>query len=201
MKSLLLLFTCLFIAACAKEKSEEVSLEFEDKSWFSNCLSMGNSGYQKSEMLFKSDGGFFIRQSAYLDASCNSLLFIQEISGTFITSANTGERKNIDLTLASMTLTSKSSAATNGWNNTSLCGISNWTLNTTRSIVGLTCGSDTMPVVGDKSYDIYYIDTTGDSSSGTKKGDLLLGYTGGSNDGSTEAKRPTDLSTSVVYFR
>ncbi|WP_415062936.1 hypothetical protein [Bdellovibrio sp.] len=209
MKHLTLLLSVLFLVpACTKtttssSEGEIVNESIEGGLWKTDCLASGGI-YLKGESSF-SGGQYYSSLTVYSDSSCSTAsLEVKEV-GTYALTGTIAEglfpKSKIDLTLSTLTTTVWSSSLISSFNSNNHCGISNWSVGETRSILGLICDSKQMGQAGDKFYDIYGVQVVGDSLMGVRAGDLLFGSKSTSYDGSSENKRPVNLSSSLTYRR
>lgn len=171
--------------------------------WKTSCLRSSNT-YFRAEASFVG-GQYYSSLTFYADSTCTTPSLSVQESGTYALTGNisTGffPKSKIDFTLGDLTATSWSSSTTNQLNSASYCGISNWVSGQSRSVLGLICDSQQMPQAQDKRYNIYGVQVIGDSLTGVQAGDLLMGSLSGTYDGTSEGKRPVNLSSSLAYRR
>ncbi|MFS4459592.1 hypothetical protein [Bdellovibrio sp. HCB2-146] len=206
MKTLLLsLVMTLLLSGCMKEELLLPSTDLTGGTWKSQCLSgtlaTGAPAHLQLTMTF--DGTNQVMETtAYSSSNCtgSKLLGSTERYGYVVGGASSynTDAIEIDYTLQSITAVVYSSSVATDFNNQSYCGTSTWTVGQAKNIEGLTCGTSTVPTAGTVSYDIYEIVKIVDISSGAGSGDLLIGMSDGTYDGSTPAKR--HRYTAPIYF-
>lgn len=95
----------------------------------------------------------------------------------------------VDLTYVTLTETPVDAATVTNFNAGSVCGFSNWVLNTPKSLFGSSCASTIN--AGTINYNIFQITGT----------TLQLGDESGANNGTTTALRPTALSSNPTLTK
>jgi len=169
----------------------------ESANWSTSCLSRSSGGYIKSTAQMVS-GTFTIAYYYYSDSSCASLSVIATETGTYTaTDMNTDGDGTLDKTLGNLLVTPKSTSTVNSYNSSTVCGYSDWALDTTKSVLGRTCGTSTYPLAGAMQYDIYRIIQL--SEDPFSAGDLKFGAPTSGHDGSSSSQRYDTLDSSLIY--
>lgn len=197
MKTLLgLVIVSGVLSACVPVK-EEVDLNLEGGVWQTACATFGSSpGSLNSTVSFEA-GQFVVTASIFTGSGCSGENQSFKLTGTYTLPGplEGSSSQKIDMTLGNYTATPSSAAVASELNANSYCGITNWSAGVERSIAGLTCEGETIPQVGDVSYDIYYIHLV--PSPFNSQGDLQFGSNDSSHDGTTEQTRPNALNATV----
>ena len=194
------------IVASAPPVSTAAATELEG-SWTTGCQSTGTSSYlesMRSDVVMVGDAMQFTNFEYTGSATCEDkfvLLVTHERMNFTIGEAvaqPTGAKKfdavytAYDLTPFSVTYQVLINRA-DEFNSEKYCEITDWAVGVTRDLLGKNCGQEYGNVTsGEKSYDIYTNDTKG----------LCFGdMTATGVDGTTEAKRPTTVSTGTNCFK
>lgn len=123
-------------------------------------------------------------QVIFADAACKSPAYAFDFQGPY----TLDEDGSLNLTATSLKLMPLSAGVAASFNESKLCGLSNWSLNKAKDVAGRDCGGNEIPEVGAVSYDILKEVDDG----------IVLGELTATKDGSSEAKRPEAFS-SVVF--
>ena len=148
------------------------------------------------------DGGSFTQSNAYTNTdatetssafaetgACTTLMYtIAQSEGYSIGDYLTGstDTKKIDITLADVQVTVEAGALAIFNKSPGQCGISDWAAGVPRSVLGTKCANN--GTAGAVQFNIFQIVGT----------NLKTGSFSNTLDGSTDAKRPTTLSSSTV---
>ena len=167
---ILILFFSFAIFSCAKKSTTESSAtstttEIEG-TWKTACHSSGDYYYIRTVAV---TGTTFVEKNEYhSDSSCanDNATFEVTFGSLSIGDAQTfdsygssgGSGAEFTMTVSTNTLTILNSTEVSWANSNSYCGDADWVLNTAKSIVGKTCGSDTYWSAGTAVYGLYLLD-------------------------------------------
>lgn len=203
------LWFCIFISAFGCTKKEELASEYslEGSTLSTGCIVSGLTSYKNYADF--NNGSYWYSREDYGDKYCGIKTLEQRQSGTYTVGNTTGsslsEITEIDVVINELTIKSTHSQATAALNSNTMCGFSDWSTNTTKSVLGLTCAGNVMPPAGTVYYDIFSIalfsrpEIAGVPGTAIMEGDVQFGYNDGTYDGTTPAKRPT--ATSSIGYR
>ena len=167
MRHLLIIFYIFLfsftIISCAKKSSEETNsttTELEGK-WKTSCYLDSRNNHFYITTISVTGTNLEIKDEAHHDSSCNtddettvwsnsSLSIGEEVT---YSSGATGHK--FTMNLASFKYTPETAADVSYVNTNSICGYSDWALNTEKDITGKTCGSFTIPVANTTYLSIY----------------------------------------------
>ncbi len=195
MKYKLVLILSLALCGCSKETSDDGVPSLEGGTWKTSCLS-SSGAYQIKSTAFGS-GSYTHTMSIYTNSTCTGKAVDLTEKGTYIIGgvAQAGSSsKELDRTLVDMTMTPLTTLAANNYNSMSFCGFTNWTAGVTKSLLGLTCSSSSMPNAGAVYYDVYSIGSV-DIPGVVQKGILNFGFADSTYDGSAPSKRPVFMTS------
>lgn len=112
-----------------------------------SVLSLASSYYSKSTVVFTASDVQYT-EVLYSDSAClTDVETIVNASGTYLTSPT--DAKNIDFQWKSISLTPKSTESAKNFSDFSLCGLGNWTVDTSQSVKAKTCQSWGRPFAND----------------------------------------------------
>lgn len=160
-------------------------------AWSTGC--MDDDGTQGNYTYTFSDDSFTGVMTNYNDAECKQGILTFAIQASYVggTEAPRAPAKIFDATVVSVTATLHDARYVDYFNQSTVCGFSDWALDVAKDLTGATCGDEKMASAGDKMYNIYAI-------SGNQ---LTLGETTDELDGKTPETRPTELDSTYVYTR
>ena len=160
---LVILFLSLTLFSCAKKSdtsSTTTTTELEG-AWQTSCY-LGSDNLSYITTISVTGTNLGIKDESHDDSSCNtdngtlvasfSSLSIGEEELSFSSGA-TGHK--FTMNLASFKYTPETAADVSYVNTNSICGYSDWALNTEKDITGKTCGSLTIPVANTTYLSIY----------------------------------------------
>ncbi len=128
---------------------------------------------------------FVLGQQLFLDATCASLAYRFDYSGTYTRDA---EAETIDWLLAKVAITPANAMIAGAFNQNQLCGLSNWQANVAIDVTGLECQGNVL-----LEAPTYFYDRMRETEEGIK-----LGLPSDEADGSSPNARPVDFED-VVY--
>ena len=161
---LVILFLSLTLFSCAKKSdtsSTTTTTELEG-AWQTSCYLFSADNLSYVTTISVTGTNLEIKDESHDDSSCNtdngtlvasfSSLSIGEEELSFSSGA-TGHK--FTMNLASFKYTPETAADVSYVNTNSICGYSDWALNTAKDITGKTCGSLTIPVANTTYLSIY----------------------------------------------
>jgi hypothetical protein len=190
------------LLACSKNDpdlslpSTQLIGSLESGLWNTSCFSNGISSL-KLAVTF-ANGSYNSIASGFSDTTCSTSSSQVVETGTYIASAmSSNGGGTLDWTLVDMVATPLTSTQASSWNSSSFCGWTDWAANISKSLLGRTCGSSSIPLAGITVYDIYKIEQN--DFMGLIPGTLEFGSTDAQHDGLTTATRPTVYNGNYIY--
>lgn len=160
--------------------------------WSTGCW--GNPGLNLSfRNIIRFDGkSYAMLAETFSEPKCVSQIFSTEERGLYESGAPLSTppgavELNQVLQANFITLTSESYVKT--YNEKSICGYQDWTLNVAKNVTGKKCGGSVNPSAGAKFYDFYL---TGKVDGETR---LSTGYFDEDHDGSSPTHRPVEIGS------
>lgn len=200
LKYLGVIFFSTFLA-CSPKVTPESSTQpligsLESGLWSTSCLSNGALSLKLTATL--ANGSYNSTAAAFSETSCSTSAYHMVETGTYIASAmSPNGAGTVDWTLTDMVATPLTSSQASTWNSSSFCGWTDWTANVSKSLLGRTCGSSTVPLAGSTKYDIFQIQQY--AYFGSTPGTLEFGYNDTQHDGLTTGTRPTSNNGNYIY--
>ena len=166
---ILIIFFSFAIFSCAKKSDTSstttTNTEIEG-TWKTACYSSGD--YYNIRTVAVTGTTFVEKNELHSDSSCanDNATFEVTFGSLSIGDAQTfdsygssgGSGAEFTMTVSTNTLTLLTSWEVSWVNTNSYCGDADWVLNTAKSIVGKTCGSDTYWSAGTAVYGLYLLD-------------------------------------------
>ena len=161
---LVISFLSLTLFSCAKKSDTSstttTTTELEG-AWQTSCYLDSADNHSYITTISVTGTNLEIKDESHDDSSCNTDdgIFASNFSSLFIgeeisfSSGATGHK--FTMNLASFKYTPETAADVSYVNTNSICGYSDWALNTEKDITGKTCGSLTIPVANTTYLSIY----------------------------------------------
>ncbi len=149
------------------------------------------------ETVYEFDNNSFkLTFKTYTDSTCaaNSLTNTQYLEGTYAIgddATSPADAKNLNVTITKSILTLATDAEVAAYNSSKVCGLTTWEKDKEVDMNGKPCDNDeplTLPLT---NYDLVKVDGS----------TVMFGDMHEEADGTTEAKRPTELDTTNVYTK
>ena len=141
----LFIIAVTFNYSCGDDKASNESSKIVG-DWESGCNFSGQYFRQKSISLDEK-GRYEYLEASFEDGSCQvspkSVLFS---TGSFLIS-NATVHKNLDLKIESIAVSAKDQSLTNSFNDNAYCGFNNWSVNESKSVVGMSCSDNSGEVI------------------------------------------------------
>lgn len=181
----------VLVTGCLGKTDDTAAAKTElEGTWVNACKADGDNSYAKQTMVF-SGNALTATYTLYSDAACATEAAVITTSLTVALGAavtTPADSKKIDMTYGTSVFKPKTAAAVTSFNTASLCGASDWKLDTEKDVSGKTCGGgDPVPAVGAVEYTVYKL-------SGTS---LQFGKATAAANGKTDATRETDIDTTA----
>jgi hypothetical protein len=159
-------------------------------TWVQACTQMGTATFTIASGMMTS------HVASFTDAACATESLDIDLTSTYAlpgpATAPAGAKK-IDVTTESITFTPKAAATVAQLNAGMVCGFTDWALGTAKDVTGKNCPPlGMLPTQGTVAYNIYFVDKTATPET------LQLGMLTMTEDGTTDAKRPTTLSATKL---
>ncbi|UYL07396.1 hypothetical protein B9G69_010100 [Bdellovibrio sp. SKB1291214] len=196
------LFLCIFVLMGCTKEDLFPSTSLEGGTWITGCSYSGTSSIYGINTARFAGGSFYQSATAY-GAGCTSGIAKMEITGTYSIGSKlaTSGSVELDLKVATLTLTPLNSTLVSNYNNLTYCGYSDWAIGVAKDVAGRTCDGSTQAAVGEMIYDIYNINQYSIPEFNIVQGNLSFGYNHSSHDGKTPAKRPEATNGNFSYSR
>ena len=189
---ILILIFSFTILSCAKKSSTSstatTTTELEG-TWVTNCYASGSSYYIQTIIVSGTD--ISKKKEQHTDSSCSTDYVLWEDTydslsiGDEVTFADNTKGHKFTSEVVSFKLTLQSASAVSATNTATLCGYSDWALNTVKDYSGVTCAGTAYAVANTSVQGLYNL--VGNN--------LFLGSL------NTTGSYPTEVSTSITYVK
>lgn len=189
MKLIVPIFLFLLGVSCGKKDEEKTTTATVLEGTWAAACEVNDTGSGKKSVTFQGTS-IVMNDIAFGDASCTSgeVQFAGRVTATFAVgsvASTPADATNLDISGIKMYATAKNDSTVTAFNSAQFFGMSDWALNVEKEVTGLN-GDGTASADGSSQFEIFKI--TGNT--------LCFGKKSETNDGSSAAKRPTELETS-----
>lgn len=150
--SLLLATATILLGGCGNflktEKKAQKAVQIDESltgRWSTNCFERGFlfTTYQRDELNFSALGDFEKKAVQHVGADCKTETVSKTVSGTYDeldTVPGIEGGKAINFTVRNVAITAHTNEAVKSLNDAKTCGLSDWVLNKSTSVLGKDCG-------------------------------------------------------------
>ncbi len=167
MRTSLLLTATILLSGCGAfetdkkgQKADQVDQGLTGR-WSTSCLERGFifTNYQRDELSFSAVGDFEKKAVQHVDSGCQTEALSKTVSGTYdeldaVDGIAGG--KAINFTVRDVVITPHTDEATKNLNDSSTCGLTNWVIHKSTSVLGKNCGETFQD--GAVIFDVYKLD-------------------------------------------